>query len=195
MSIAVFWFRRDLRLHDNTGLFHALRSGHKVQPLFIFDKEILDKLEDRDDRRVTFLHRHLQSIDKELRSFGSSLLVLYGNPTDIWQKIIDEHPVKAVFTNHDYEPYAKVRDARIGSFLASKGVEFKTYKDQVIFEKSEVVKDDGTPYTVYTPYMKKWRARLESGDLNSYDCESHFSAFAQSNQPEMPSLEAIGFKA
>ncbi|MFM9027703.1 MAG: cryptochrome/photolyase family protein [Bacteroidota bacterium] len=194
MSISFFWFRRDLRLDDNAGLFHALKSGLPVQPIFIFDTDILEKLEDRDDRRVTFLHRHLHQLDSELQKLGSTLMVFHGRPLDVWKKIMKEHKVTCVHTNHDYEPYAIKRDQEIEALLGSKGIPFKTYKDQVIFEKSEVVKDDGSPYTVYTPYMRKWRARLQASDMSSFDCKKHRTAFHKTEPFTIPSLTKLGFK-
>ncbi len=191
--ISIFWFRRDLRLHDNAGLFHALRSGQPVQPIFIFDRNILDKLENQDDRRVNFIHRHLQKMQEQLTDMGSTLWVFYGNPQDIWNDLVRKNNITGVFTNHDYEPYARQRDEQLHDFFASKEIPFHTFKDQVIFEKSEVVKDDGTPYTVYTPYMRKWRSRLESKDLASYDCESLFSSFRRSAPRDIPSLKSMGF--
>src|ERR1700710_1874610 len=133
-EVSVFWFRRDLRLDDNAGLFHALKSGYPVLAVFIFDKEILDKLEDKDDARVTFIYQTIQALNEELKQHGSSLLVLYGKPAHVWQTLLNSYQIKAVYTNHDYEPYAKLRDEVIGELLAGHNIPFKTYKDQVIFE-------------------------------------------------------------
>lgn len=194
MALSFFWFRRDLRLDDNHGLYRALTSGLPVQPVFIFDRDILDRLEDKEDRRVDFIHRQLERLNKELIGLGSSLLVEYGRPADVWRKLVSEHPVKKVFTNHDYEPYAVRRDTDLTEFFAANGVDFQTFKDQVIFEKSEVVKDDGTPYTVYTPYMKKWRLRMKPEHLKSYDCRKHFDAFHRSKPTAILSLGKMGFR-
>jgi deoxyribodipyrimidine photo-lyase len=193
MSLSFFWFRRDLRLHDNHGLYRALTSGMPVQPVFIFDRDILDRLDDKNDRRVDFIHRQLVRLDDELRALGATLIVEYGRPTEIWKKLIKENPVRQVFTNHDYEPYAAHRDTEVKKLLEAAGIEFHTFKDQVVFEKSEVVKDDGTPYTVYTPYMKKWRATLKKEHLVSFDCEKHFDAFHRRAPHPLPSLKDIGF--
>lgn len=190
-NTVIFWFRRDLRLADNAGLFHALKENSEVLPLFIFDTEILDKLEDKQDRRVEFIHQSLSLIKSELKQYGSDLLVLHGNPIDIYKKI---NP-KAVYTNQDYEPYARKRDAAVGEILHSKGIDFKTLKDQVIFEKGEIMKDDGTPYTVYTPYSKKWKASLKKEDYASYPTEDCFKHFKQVENLYFPTLQEIGFEA
>ncbi len=144
----LFWFRRDLRLTDNAGLYHALKENQNVLPLFIFDSEILERLEDKADRRAEFIHQSLEFIKDQLEELGSSLVVLYGNPVEIFKTL---NP-KAAYINHDYEPYARKRDHEIRSILESKGSVLKTYKDQVIFEKNEIVKDNGKPYTIFTPY-------------------------------------------
>jgi len=191
--MTIFWFRRDLRLDDNAGLYHALRSGQPVQCVFIFDKDILDLLEDKNDRRVVFIHRQIKKLSDELNALGSSLLVKVGKPMEIWKEIINDFKVKHVFTNHDYETYAKQRDESIKSLLEKNSITFSTFKDQVIFEKDEVMKDDGTPYTVYTPYMKKWRSKLTPFFLSSYPTEKYFNNFVQSKVYHIPTLEDIGF--
>jgi len=150
----IFWFRRDLRLDDNAGLFHAFNSGEAVLPIFIFDESILSQLS-KDDARVTFIHQQLEKIQNQLESMGKSLAVFHGKPLDIYEKLIAENQIKAVYTNHDYEPYARKRDLELFHLFKENNIEFKTSKDQVIFEKSEVVKEDGTPYVVYTPYSNK----------------------------------------
>ena len=174
--ISIFWFRRDLRLQDNAGLYRALKDKNPVLPIFIFDKNILDKLEDRDDARVTFLHNTLTELKAELEALGSTLHVFYGNPMDIFKQITEnmesndipnpfgtEGPVvEKVYTNHDYEPYAIQRDNRIKAFLSTQSIDFQTFKDHVVFEYDEVTKDDGLPYTVFTPYSRKWKAKLET---------------------------------
>lgn len=189
-----FWFRRDLRLQDNAGLHHALASGLPVQPVFIFDEDILSKLSDKKDRRVIFIHRQLERLNRELQALGASLQVYHGKPLAIWKKIISSGNVKHVYTNHDYEPYAKQRDLQISELLKENGISFNTCKDQVIFEKSEVVKDDGTPYTVYTPYMKKWRSRLTPQDMTAFDCSAKAGSYAQTAPAEILSLKTIGFQ-
>ena len=129
-STTLFWFRRDLRLQDNAALYHALKENESVLPIFIFDTEILDKLEDKADLRVAFIHQSLKLMQKQLEEMGSSLLILHGNPIEIFKELAP----RAVYTNHDYEPYARTRDAQVKEILESKDVVFKTFKDQVIFE-------------------------------------------------------------
>lgn len=191
--ISVFWFRRDLRLHDNAGLYHALKSGLSVLPVFIFDKNILDKLEDKADRRVEFIHNALAEIKAELEALGSSLKIYYSTPAQAWQEIIANYTVQKVFTNHDYEPYAQQRDEQIAQLLQSKGATFSTYKDQVVFEKNEVLKADGTPYTVYTPYSKIWKAKLNDFYLKPYPTEKYFANFYKTAPYPLITLEQMGF--
>ena len=147
-KINIFWFRRDLRLHDNAGLYHALKEGHPVLPIFIFDSNILDKLEEKKDARVEFIHDCISNLNDQLIENGSSILVKHGKPTEIWAELVKEYDLNAVFTNHDYEPYAKERDKNIGNLLDKENIDFHTFKDHVVFEKDEVVKGDGDPYTV-----------------------------------------------
>lgn len=191
--IAIFWFRRDLRLHDNAGLYHALKSGLKVLPIFIFDKNILDKLEDKDDARITFIHEQLQHINEELQAVKSSLLVKYGTPLEIWKEIINEYDVKEVYTNHDYEPYAKERDAKLLQFFESKDIAFKTFKDQCILEKGEVLKDDGKPYVVFTPYKRRWLDRLTPEDYQAFETGKYFNNFLEQEEKTIISLTEMGF--
>ncbi|MFD2827718.1 cryptochrome/photolyase family protein [Leeuwenhoekiella polynyae] len=156
-KLSVFWFRRDLRLDDNVGFLEALKGDDPVLPIFIFDKEILDKLP-KDDARVTFIYNSLQKMRKTMQDeYDSSLALFYGNPQDVWKQLTKDYDIQTVYTNHDYEPYALKRDAELKNFLEEKEIAFKTFKDQVIFEKSEVVKNDGDPYVVFTPYKNKWR--------------------------------------
>lgn len=185
----IFWLRRDLRLSDNAGLYHALKENKQVLPVFIFDTVILNKLENKADRRVDFIHQTLQQLQKELELLGSTLLILHGDPVDIYKEL---QPT-AVYTNHDYEPYAQERDGSIKTLLEKRGIPFKTFKDQVIFEKDEVLKDDGTPYTVFTPYSKKWKAKLDTFYMKSYPVEKYSGHFIQMNPFKFPSLEDIGF--
>ncbi|MDP9078408.1 MAG: DNA photolyase family protein [Bacteroidota bacterium] len=192
--VSVFWFRRDLRLDDNAGLYHALKSENPVLPIFIFDKEILDQLEDKDDARATFIYQTIEELDKELRQHGSGLLVIYDKPEDAWKKLLKEYDVKAVYTNHDYEPYAKKRDKAIAAQLKKHEIAFKTYKDQVIFDRDEVTKDDGKPYTVYTPYMRKWHQKLTSFYLKAYPNKKYFKSFYQTKAFPLPSLKQMGFE-
>lgn len=192
-SVCIFWFRRDLRFHDNTGLYHALKSGVPVVPLFIFDNDILDRLEDRDDARVDFLHRRLTEMQEEMLRMGSTLDVRVGRPETIWLNLLQEYDVKSVYANHDYEPYAQVRDKGISDLLNTHNVSFQTAKDQVIFERNEVVKDDGKPYTVYTPFSRKWMARLKSHRPESLPSEKLIDKVHKQKARAIPSLASIGF--
>lgn len=193
-QINVFWFRRDLRLNDNTALYHALRSAYPVLLVFIFDKKILDKLEDKEDKRVAFIHETLEAIDSELKKHESGLYVLNDAPIKAFEKLCSDFDVKEVFTNHDYEPYAIERDAKIKNFLAEKNVSFHTYKDQVIFEKSEVVKPNGEPYTIFTPYSKMWKEKFKEEGTKAVPSEKYLSNLFQTKSFHFPSLKEIGFE-
>ncbi len=192
-EITIFWFRRDLRLNDNAGLYYALKENKNVLPIFIFDTTILEKLENKEDKRVDFIYQTLDKLKIQLEKIQSSLLVLKGKPIDVYKKLVDEYEAKCVYTNHDYESYAIKRDKEIQDFLFSKNIFFKTYKDQVIFEKSEVVKDDNLPYTVFTPYMRKWKNKLNDFYLKSYPTEKYFFNFLKAKSFYFPTLKEIGF--
>jgi len=192
-KVNFFWFRRDLRLTDNNGLFRALKSGNPVVPLFIFDTEILDKLEDKIDARVDFIHHALSEIQKELLDKGSSLLVKYGQPSNVWKELLLEFNIETVFTNHDYEPYAIQRDKQVRKLLEGNNISFYTYKDQVIFEKDEIIKKDGKPYTIFTPYSKIWLTNINSNSIRPYPSEKYLSALYKSKSFKIPSLKEIGF--
>jgi deoxyribodipyrimidine photo-lyase len=188
----IFWFRRDLRLDDNAGLFYALQQMDGVLPIFIFDTSILSQLP-KDDARVTFIHERLEIIQKQLGSIGKSLAVFYGTPNEVFEKIISENAITNVFTNTDYEPYARKRDLDLYQLFKQKNIEFKTCKDQVIFEKSEVTKDDGLPYVVYTPYSKKWKENFRKTPLINYNSEDFLDKIVSHSYPFL-SLETIGFE-
>lgn len=193
-AVNIFWFRRDLRLYDNAGLYYALKGDLPVLCLFIFDKEILDKLEDKDDARVTFIYQTAEQLHMNLKGNGSSLLAKYGAPGEVWAQLLKEYRIGTVYANHDYEPYARRRDKVIGDKLNVHGIAFTTYKDQVIFEKNEVVKDDGRPYTVYTPYMRKWYQKLTPSYLKSYPTEKYFKNLFKHDGFNIPPLKSIGFE-
>lgn len=193
-GISFVWLRRDLRLDDNAALYHALRGQQPVLPVFIFDTDILDKLENRADARVHFIHQELERLHTELKQYGSSLLVKIGKPIDVWKQLIIEYPIHTVFTNHDYEPYAIARDLQIQQLLKAGNVRFHTYKDHVIFEKNEVLKDDGKPYTVFTPFSRKWRLKLNSFYSKSYPTLKYAANFYHTPPFEIPSLQKIGFE-
>ncbi|WP_298880362.1 deoxyribodipyrimidine photo-lyase [uncultured Polaribacter sp.] len=186
----IFWYRRDLRLEDNVALSNALKSGFKVIPIFIFDEEILENLP-KDDARVSFIYKTLSKIDQQLKKVGSSLLVKKGNPLEVLKKIVSKFNVESVYTNKDYEPYALKRDKEIKEYLKSNNVQFLSFKDQVIFEENEVVKNDGLPYTVYTPYKNKWLQKFDKlRDTKNYHLD--FSGFYQFSH-QFPLIKSLGF--
>ena len=191
-SITIFWFRRDLRLEDNAGLFHALNNDDEVLPIFIFDETILSQLP-KDDARVTFIHQQLEKIQSELKKSKKSLAVFQGKPLEIYTKLISENTVKSIYTNHDYEPYARKRDLELFHLFKENNIEFKTSKDQVIFEKNEVTKDDGTPYVVYTPYSNKWKENLKKINLIHYKSEDLLNKIALHSYPFL-TLSDINFE-
>jgi deoxyribodipyrimidine photo-lyase len=195
----IFWFRRDLRLDDNAGLYHALKSGNPIQCIFIFDRNILDKLP-KDDARVSFIHTVLSDLKIELQNYGCDLKVYYGYPLDVWQQIIANDAPKTIFTNRDYESYAIDRDNQVQKMLAQKGIQMQTFKDQVIFEMDEVIKDDGKPYTVFTPYKNKWLAKLDSMKsgsehfyFKSYPSRSYLRNLRKTEPQPLISLGEMGF--
>lgn len=194
-TVNLFWFRRDLRLTDNAGLYQALKAGLPVVPIFIFDKNILDKLEDTADRRVQFIHDALQEMQTALVGMGTSLEVFYGRPLQVFKELSLKYSISAVYTNHDYEPYALEREAAIADLLKTNATPFYTFKDQVILEKGEVLKDDGKPYTVFTPYSRKWKSILTEVHLTVFDTQAFFSNFYQQAPQSIPSLFSMGFKA
>lgn len=190
----IFWFRRDLRLDDNAGLFHALRDGNPVIPVFIFDTNILGDLADKSDRRVEFIHHNIEELHKKLITMGSSLVVKHANPLQAFKELTEEYSIEKVFTNHDYEPYAIQRDVEVEKILSSKNISFRHYKDQVIFERDEVLKDDRSPYTVFTPYSTRWKSILKDHHLQYYPTEKHFSNFFRTTPFKIPSLAELGFQ-
>lgn len=194
-KICIFWFRRDLRLDDNVGLYQALQTEYPVLPIFIFDTEILEKLP-KNDARVSFFHGQLQMMQKKLQSkFESGVAMYKGNPLRVFDQLIKEFNIDSVFTNHDYEPYAKDRDMQVQSFLDKNGINFYTFKDQVIFEKNDILKNDGNPYVVYTPYKNRWKENFNpSVHLVEYDTFSNFhKLYKKANLPNLQ-LNDIGFE-
>lgn len=200
--VTIFWFRRDLRLHDNAGLFQALKGNNRVQCLFIFDKKILDDLKDKKDARVEFIHDTLNGIKNELNSLGADLWVYYDNPLDAWETILAKNNVDKIYYNRDYEPYAINRDKQVNLLASKKNIDVHSYKDHVVFESHEVLKDDGDPYVVFTPYKRKWMALLESKSesndykaFSPYNCSDYYSNFNTVDKPsEFISLETMGFE-
>jgi deoxyribodipyrimidine photo-lyase len=192
--IVLFWFRRDLRLNDNTGLYKALTSEYRVLPIFIFDSEITKNLSP-DDRRISFIYQALANINRHLTKYNASIQFYIGKPIEILSQIVSQFFIKAVYANHDYEPYALIRDQSIKNILSSKGIPFNTLKDQVVFEKDEIIKTSGEPYTVFTPYSKRWLEKLKStGDaLYGWNSEDYINNFVQRNQTPEFRLADIGF--
>ncbi|SFZ91361.1 deoxyribodipyrimidine photo-lyase [Flaviramulus basaltis] len=192
-TINIFWFRRDLRLDDNIALYQALNSEFPVLPIFIFDSEILENLP-KDDARVTFIFNTLQKMRSTLQDeHNSSIAMFYDKPIHVYKQLIKDYTINTVYTNHDYEPYAKKRDEEIKLFLQKNEIDFNSFKDQVIFEKNDVVKSDGTPYLVYTPYMKTWKQKFKSHNLEIFNLDSSLkNLLKQTGLPNL-TLEAIGF--
>ena len=192
-KITIFWFRRDLRLEDNAGLYRALSESKNVLPIFIFDKDILDELP-KTDARVYFIYNIVSDINKSLKNIGGGLKVYYDTPFQAFNRLLQEYDVASVYTNADYEPYATNRDQQIANLLAEKNISFKTYKDQVIFEKEEVLKDDGTPYKVFTPYSRTWKAKLNDDHAKSYNVEEYFHNLFKYEAEDIISLNEMGFE-
>ncbi|MES2565681.1 MAG: deoxyribodipyrimidine photo-lyase [Bacteroidota bacterium] len=192
-KVTVFWFRRDLRLEDNAGLYYALKKGLPVLPIFIFDKNILDRLEDKKDARVEFIHSVIEKLSVQLKELGSSIKVYYSTPEKVFKELIKEYTIEAVYTNHDYEPYALERDELIKLICEKQSITFKSYKDQCIFEKSEVTKDDGKPYTIFTPYSRKWKAKLNDFYVKPYPNKKYFKSFIKLTTESIPTLSEMGF--
>ncbi len=190
----IFWHRRDLRIHDNAGLYKALKSGETIQPIFIFDTTILSKLP-VSDQRVLFIHQELQKLKAKYAELGSDLKVFHGNPRDIIPLIVETYNAKTVYTNRDYEPYALQRDKALFEQLKEKKCELIGAKDHVIFEKNEVLKADGLPYTVFTPYSRKWKEQLNEFYLSSYPVEKYSKYLNQTVAEPLASLENIGFNS
>src|SRR5690242_10910825 len=180
-EISVCWFRRDLRANDNAAFYHSLKSNYPVLPVFIFDSNILDKLDDKSDARVTFIYQTLKETNERIQKEGSSFLILYDKPEKAFKKICEQFNVKEIFTNHDYEPYAIERDKVIAAFLRERDIPFHTFKDQVIFEKSEVVKDNVDPYTIFTPYSKTWKKKLQQKEIQHFPSENFLKNLIQTS--------------
>lgn len=197
MRISVFWHRRDLRIKDNAALYKALKADLPVQPIFIFDKHILDTLQ-ADDQRVLFIYKEIEKLKQEYKRLGTDLKVFHDTPENVFTSFLerDRNKVEKVFTNRDYEPYAKERDKHIFELLEKSGVEFFGAKDHVIFEKDEVLKDDGTPYRVFTPYSKKWKAKLKPFHYKAYPTGKYTDNLIKLSTPtNMPSLKEMGFES
>ena len=193
-QVNIFWFRRDLRLEDNTALYQALMDDLPVLAIFIFDTHILNKLEEKKDKRVAFIHQTLNKSNLKLQNHKSSLYVLNSTPIKGFEKICSEFDVKKVFTNRDYEPYAIERDLEIKKYLEEKNISFHTFKDQVIFEKSEIVKANGEPYTIFTPYSKSWKKKFTKEGIKNFPSEKKLSNLFRTKPFHFPSLKEIDFE-
>ena len=193
-KVSLFWFRRDLRLEDNAGLLKALKCGTPVLPVFIFDPNILAKLEDTKDARVSFLHERLSVLKAQLGDLGSDLLVFYDKPLNVFESLCSQYEVTGLFFNRDYEPYARERDKGVYEYFESKSISCTGAKDHVLFEKNEVVKADGTPYLVYSPYAKAWKKRCTSDHFKAYPTQNYFNSFFQTDtNSTLISLHTMGF--
>lgn len=193
MKINIFWFRRDLRLEDNTALNHALREGIPVLVIFIFDTSIIEELPE-DDPRITFIYDTLFNINNELLKYGSSLLILKGDAETVWRKLKVSYEINAVFINKDYEPYSISRDKKINTILCENGISLFGFKDQVIFEEKEILKSDNNPYTLFTPYKNRWLLKLsESTQSLLFPSEERRQNYLECRFP-VPALEDLGFR-
>ncbi len=197
MKVSVFWFRRDLRLFDNAGLHAALRGDLPVVPLFIFDTDILNELPDKKDKRVEFIHNALKNMQHDLEAWGSSLIIRHGKPRAVWEKLLEEFDVAEVFTNSDYEPYASRRDEAIRSLLNARGITLHSFRDQVIFDKEDVLKANGEPYTVFTPYKNAWKKKFAEENVLSVDfpVEPYRNNFYAVAPQPLPTLNVLGFES
>lgn len=192
--LTLFWFRRDLRLNDNAALHHALKTDGNVQPIFIFDQNILDQLEDKKDRRVAFIHAQIERLKAELEQLGSTLWICCGKPVEVFRDLLEKQDIGALYANRDYEPYARERDKQVFELFASHDIRFRAFKDHVIFEKDEVMKQDGTPYTVYTPYSKQWKEKVNDFYLRSYPTDKYWNQLRACDPEESIPLEEMGFE-
>ena len=193
-KINIHWFRRDLRLHDNTALHYAHNSELPVQAIFIFDKNILDKLEDQDDARITFLHHRLSELKESLEKLGSTLKLYYGTPREVFNLLTETYDISEVYTNRDYEPYALERDRAIEQDLESRKIKFFTFKDHVIFEREEILSDSGNCYKVYTPYSRKWKAKYADSQIGQLPNYSQSKNWNQTKADSLITLQDMGFK-
>ena len=192
-KLSIFWFRRDIRLTDNAGLYHALKNSESILPIFIFDENILSKLP-KNDARVNFIHQELSKLNNKLLSKGFGQIGIYhGKPAEIFKSLIKNYSISAVYTNKDYEPYARKRDREVNELLNSNSITFERFKDHVVFEESEVVKDDGKPYVVYTPYMKKWKSQFSEQHIELFSSEEYLHKIKALDVPYL-TLQDIGFE-
>jgi deoxyribodipyrimidine photo-lyase len=193
-KVSIFWFRRDLRIVDNCGLYNALQGKQPVLPVFIFDTGILGRLEDKTDKRVSFIYSEIQKLKQQIEAFGSTIKIYHSDPLSAFISITDAFEVGAVYTNEDYEPYAVVRDRIVSDYLKSKNIGFYSFKDQVLFNSTEVLKPDGSPYTVFTPYRKTWKKKLDETGIESFPSQKLVNRFIKIAPAEFPDIETLGFR-
>ncbi|MCL4484127.1 MAG: deoxyribodipyrimidine photo-lyase, partial [Bacteroidetes bacterium] len=191
--VNIFWMRRDLRLDDNTALFHALKTRENVLPIFIFDSDILQRIANGTDYRINFIFHTLLEIKNALEKIGSTLYVTYGRPMEVFKSLMERYHICSVYCNRDYEPYANHRDLDVGRFLKINRIEFITYKDQVLFEKEELVKKDGKPYTVFSPYKARFLEKLNQDLVRPNKTSLFFHNFIRMKPLEMPTIDSLGF--
>ncbi len=193
LELSIFWHRRDLRNYDNTGLYNCLKNEKNVFPIFIFDTEILDKLENKDDKRVNFIYDNLLKVKEDYNKLGSDIGIFNGKPIEVFKQLIKDYNIKSIYTNYDYESYGVNRDKEIEKLLISNNIEFHSFKDQTVLDKNEVLKNNGEPYTVFTPYMKKYKSILKNEHIAIKKCEDYFHNLQKELKYEMLTLESIGF--
>ncbi|MDP2334948.1 MAG: deoxyribodipyrimidine photo-lyase [Bacteroidota bacterium] len=193
-KVNIFWFRRDLRIDDNHGFFQALNTGLPVVPVFIFDPAILAQFPNPNDPRLTFIHQCLTNLDSEFRNFDSRLQVYFSSPEVVFGQLAGKYSIQSVYTNTDYEPDAILRDQKVERILQAKGVEFLSFKDQVIFHQNEVVKSNGSPYGVFTSYSKKWKEKLASEDILYFESEKFLFMLKHLASDYFPELHEIGYQ-
>ncbi|WP_268122042.1 cryptochrome/photolyase family protein [Roseivirga pacifica] len=193
-QINIFWFRRDLRPHDNTGLYYALKSDKPVLPIFIFDTQILDQLESKADARVNFIHDQIKQLKTQLEEHGSSIKIFNTTPLEAFKSLTETYDISEVYTNRDYEPQAIARDQEVEVFLKNNGIGFYTFKDQVIFEKEEITTATGSPYKVFTPYSRSWHEKYKAGDYSPLPDLTNHRNWHKSKPLDLPSLDDLGFE-
>ena len=194
-EMALFWYRRDLRWHDNKALYYALIENDVVLPVFIFDTEILHNLDDPSDRRVSFIYQQVLQIKTELEKISSSLLVLTGDPLHIFKDLVKQYKISGLYFNKDYEPYSRERDEKVRDYLEENNVAVKSFKDQVVFEHNEILKDDGKPYSVFTPYMNKWKNTFNREYVPEYPVKDYFGNLIKTSAFRMPDIRETGFNS
>jgi deoxyribodipyrimidine photo-lyase len=193
-KVNIFWFRRDLRLQDNIGLYRCSESDKSFIPVFIFDQSILKKLPEKSDSRVQFIHNTLVEIKEKLQEYGSDLRVYLDTPKFAFKRIIEEFDIEGVYTNEDYEPEAIKRDLEVSKYLEAEGISFFQFKDQCIFAKNDILKKDGKPYTVYTPFKNKWLESLKPENIISVNNKKNLKSLLKIKPQKMLTLDDIGFQ-